>query len=108
MVRCPACGCESPDSAQWCDLCKEPFRRGRPAAAPAANPAPAGEPKTGIPPEFLALDTGGKIPAAPPWLRYAAWSVVAACVILIMAFLGAYLAKQSLPQPAQQSGQISQ
>jgi len=95
VVKCPACGFESPDPAQWCDFCKEPLRRER-RAAPAPDQK-AGEPKKGIPAEFLALDTGGTIAHAPSWLRYAAWSVLAAWFVVVMALLGAYLARQSAP-----------
>ncbi len=95
MIRCPACGFESPDTAQWCDFCKEPFRK-------------APQPKPGIPPEFLALDTGGKITSTPPWLRYAAWSVLAAWLIAILALMGAYLAKQRSQQQDQPFGRSTQ
>ena len=88
MAKCPACGFESPDGAICCDFCKEPFRRSRPA------PEKAAAPPGGIPPEFQGLDTGGSIPPVPPWLRYAAWAVLAACLVAIMAFAGTCLARQ--------------
>src|SRR5262245_21735922 len=51
-VKCPACGFDSPDAAQWCDFCKEPFaKKAAKQAAPAPSPAP--------PPASLA-------PAPPP------------------------------------------
>lgn len=90
MAKCPACGFESPDDAVCCDFCKEPFRRSRPAAPP----KPAEETRSGIPPEFRGLDTGGSIPPVPPWLRCAAWAVLAACLVAIMAFAGTCLARQ--------------
>jgi hypothetical protein len=105
VVKCPACGFESPDEAQWCDFCKEPFRKARPATPPAKVDSEAVrkalDPTDGIPPEFLALDSGGKIPPVPPWLRYATWSVIAAWFIAIMAFMGAYLAKRNSPSQTQ-------
>lgn len=97
MVKCPACGCETPDSAQWCGFCKEPFRKAsRPASA---GPSPAAQikaedPWTAIPPEFRALDTGGNIPALPAWCRYAAWAAFGAWIIAMMTLLGFYLAQQ--------------
>ena len=107
MVRCPACGFDSPDSAQWCDFCKEPFRQARPPAANPEGVRKALEPGQGIPPEFLALDTGGKVPAAPRWLRYAAWSTLAAWLIVIMALMAAFMAKQRSSRTAQQPDQPS-
>ncbi|MDD5629606.1 MAG: hypothetical protein PHU21_11115, partial [Elusimicrobia bacterium] len=102
-----------PGQAQWCDFCKEPFRKAVPAPLPAAQADPraaaqGAEAGAGIPSEFLALDSGGRIPAPPPWLRYAVWSVLGACVLLIMSLLGAYLARQGAPQNAQPSVQFSQ
>ena len=95
MAKCPACGFESPDSADWCDFCKEPFRR----AAKAPDPQRQAEgPKKGIPAEFMDLDAGGKIPHAPPWLRTAAWAVLAAWFIVVMSLLGAYMARQNAQQ----------
>lgn len=35
---------ESPDGAQWCDFCKEPFAKKPKAAAPAPAPSPASVP----------------------------------------------------------------
>ena len=104
MVKCPACGFESADGASWCDFCKEPFRKAGRAPAPAPSPeaaAPqaAGEKKQGlpwdeIPSEILALDSGGKIPSLPPWVRRAAWAVLGAWVIMLMVLVGAYLGRQ--------------
>jgi hypothetical protein len=106
VAKCPACGFESPDPAQWCDLCKEPFRNAPPAADPEG--ARKALPGQGIPPEFLALDTGGKIPHAPPWLRYAAWSILAAWFVVVMALLGAYLSRQDAQQQGRPAGQPPQ
>ena len=92
MAECPACGFDSPDGAICCDFCKEPFRRGRPAAPP--KPAEGPGAGSGIPPEFRGLDTGGSVPPVPPWLRYAAWAVLAVCLVAIMAFAGTCLARQ--------------
>jgi hypothetical protein len=113
VVKCPACGFDSPDSAQWCDLCKEPFRKPRAAAGPAAKPDPEGarkapEPAAAIPPEFLALDTGGKVPSAPRWFRYAAWGSLVVWLIVLMTLMGAYLAKQRSQMQEQAPGQPSQ
>ncbi|MCX5797372.1 MAG: hypothetical protein NTY77_17915 [Elusimicrobia bacterium] len=113
MVKCPACGFDSPDSARWCDLCKEPFRKARPEAAPAAKADPEGarkapEPGMGIPPEFLTLDTGGKVPAAPRWFRYAAWCSLVAWLIVVMVLMKVYMARhraQLQDQPSEQSAQ---
>ena len=94
-MKCPACGFETPDAQAWCDFCKEPFRgKGSesispPPAAVAAAGVPAavmaklmaeggrskGEPGAGeIPPEFLHLDAGEKVPAVPPIVRQLAWA----------------------------------
>lgn len=101
MAKCPACGFESPDDALCCDFCKEPFRRGRPSAVREKTE----KPEAGIPPEFLSLGTGGSIPRVPPWLRYAAWAVLAACFLATAALIGAYSAR---PAPGAPDGQPSQ
>jgi len=111
-VKCPACGFETPDEQAWCDFCKEPLRKRRPAAAPAAAapqgesvpPAktvpvpdevwkklmsvraegtPASAPSGGIPAEFAGLDTGGALPAVPPAVRKGAWVFLGICVLWI-------------------------
>ncbi|MBI5240469.1 MAG: hypothetical protein HY926_08340 [Elusimicrobia bacterium] len=100
MAKCPACGFESPDGSLCCDFCKEPFRRDRPVPAP-KKPA---EPRKEIPEEFLRLDSGGSIPRVPPWLKYAAWTVLAAWFVIIMTLIGIYLAKQNGGQQAGMAG----
>lgn len=37
-VKCPTCRFESPDGAEWCEFCKEPFRR---KGTPTKPPDPA-------------------------------------------------------------------
>ena len=104
MVRCPACGFESPDAARWCDFCKEPFLKkpappptpGTPPAAPAPDKevlAKAAE-DPALARQLLRLDQE-QIPAAPGWLRWAAWSLLGAVVIIAMVLAGVFLAKQS-------------
>ena len=90
MVKCAACGCESPDGAAWCELCKEPFDKPRKPA----DPGP-------IPPEFLALDQGGKIPELPGWVRHAA--VAAAVGLAALGWLMGRSARQSAQMPAAQT-----
>jgi len=99
VARCPACGSESPDSAQWCDLCKEPFRKVRPAPALGASATAvktkdqkAADPEETIPPEFLALDSGGKIPSLPNGIRCVAWSVLGVWLVAMLVLLGKYIA----------------
>jgi len=80
-LKCPACGFESAEGAQWCDFCKEPFAKKRPQAASPAAPAPAAPAPVpisleGLPPEAveklsagLTPDQEEKLPLAPRWLR---------------------------------------
>ncbi|HAM36244.1 MAG TPA: hypothetical protein DEB40_12685 [Elusimicrobia bacterium] len=98
MVKCPACGFESPDSAQWCDFCKEPFRKAS-KKEPSIQPPPEkpkieAVPNGQIPPHFLDMDTGGNIPVLPSWVRYAAWAVLGAWLIAMITLFTTYMAKQ--------------
>ncbi|TBR19450.1 hypothetical protein EPO15_14260 [bacterium] len=97
---CPACKMESPEELGYCDFCKEPFRRKPPPPEPKVQPkvavppevlaklleakrAPApAEAAAGIPPEFLALDAGERIPELSPAARKLAWAFLAAVVFL--------------------------
>lgn len=58
-MKCPACGFETPDEQAWCDFCKEPLRKRKPAAPEAKTAAPQ-------PPEGAALEakTAAPVPAA--------------------------------------------
>jgi hypothetical protein len=46
-----------------------------------AKPAVSGEVRQGIPPEFAHLDSGEKMPAAPPFARVLAWAILALVVL---------------------------
>ncbi|MDD5657453.1 MAG: hypothetical protein PHF00_09405 [Elusimicrobia bacterium] len=102
MVKCPACGFESPDGASWCDFCKEPFAKK--AAPPEIPDAPPSGPSkevlaraaqdAALARDLLRSDQD-KIPAAPDWLRWAAWLLLGAVVIFAMTMLGIFLAKRS-------------
>lgn len=58
-MKCPACGMATPDAQDWCDFCKEPFRKKKSAAAKAAvqpqaqpaqkSPPPAAEAEKSAP-----------------------------------------------------------
>jgi hypothetical protein len=110
-AKCPACGFESADDAQWCDFCKEPFNKKKgekPAPAPIpeakpANPAPPSalgpvsledlprEALAKLPPNLLPGQDGEKIPEAPKWLKPFAISFLAvvaiAAALLTMVFV---------------------
>jgi len=120
-MNCPACKMETPEELGYCDFCKEPFRRKpapaeqRPkeevavppqvmakllAAKRTAEAAPAGPVGT-IPPEFAALDDGGRIPEVPASARKLAW-IFLASVLLLGAVALTYMAARSprrLPLP---------
>ncbi len=109
LVKCPACGFESPEGAQWCDFCKEPFnKKPKPAPAPAVASPPLKLPPpplpsasqdvaAGIPPEFAGLDTGGKIPVAPPWFKYAGLALLGIWILCMVWMAGFYMAKANSP-----------
>lgn len=115
-MKCPACGFDSPEGAQWCDFCKEPFRR-KPEPAPAAPPAPApgaapavpasppppkangAESSSPIPEEFSHLDPGERMPVVPPYLRYAAWLFLALWLAAAILVVG-YWTGKSVKDPA--------
>ena len=101
-LRCPACTFESPDGSLYCDFCKEPFAK-KPKAAPV-------DPLKAIPvekllerPEDLLKADLPQTAAAPPWLRSAAWTFLAASAIGGAILLGAsywrYKQRQQEPPP---------
>ena len=104
-MKCPACGFDSADGAQWCDFCKEPFNKKKAPQPVPASPTPAPGPllpkgaEALIPPEFVGLDAGEKVPTLPRWVRPAAWAIVALWVVWGVALLGYYLGKA---QPRQE------
>jgi hypothetical protein len=123
--KCPACGFDSPDGAQWCDMCKEPFQkkttRPTPAAAAAAHAA-AAELAANLPPADvkdlkklppeelfkrlpleLSRDGGaGDIPKLPPWFLTAAYVFIAALAIMTVLLITTTLFKaHQLPPPEQ-------
>ena len=71
---------ESPDGSLFCDFCKEPFAKK--AKPKEKNPLEGltKEQLAEIPPEQL-LKSEEPTPAAPPWLRTAAWAFFAAWLI---------------------------
>lgn len=88
-AKCPACGFESAEGAQWCDFCKEPFNKKRPEAAPAPEPKPATPPPAlgpisledlprealaKLPAELLPGMDGERIPEPPKWLKPLAYA----------------------------------
>jgi len=104
-MKCPACGFESPDGAEWCDLCKEPFRKKAPKPPP-APPAPApvrteADPK-GDPVAALSglagLGDGERIPVLPGWVRAIAWGFLALWALLALVVFGFYFGKKGLGQ----------
>ncbi|MFA6003998.1 MAG: hypothetical protein WC881_08010 [Elusimicrobiota bacterium] len=77
-IKCPACGFTSPESAQWCDFCKEPFNKKRAVPAvkestpqtPAAPTPPAAPPaaQPAVSPTETSPATKNKAPAKKdPW-----------------------------------------
>lgn len=123
-VKCPACGFDSPDEAKWCDFCKEPFRKKTTDAAPAeepAPPAPAAQPKRPSlkyyqpvpakqPPAAspapapsvpaIELKDDEKVPAVPPWFRYAAWAFLGVWVVAGMILAGIFYGRYKVSQEA--------
>ncbi|MCX5788147.1 MAG: hypothetical protein NTX64_06515 [Elusimicrobia bacterium] len=102
-MKCPACGFDSPEGAEWCDFCKEPFRKKKapkpppaplpPAPAPAeAKPADSGS----VPSEFTGFETGERIPIVPGWVRIAAWGFLALWALLPLLVFGLYLGRKAL------------
>lgn len=43
-MKCPACGMETSDAQEWCDFCKEPFRRKKKSEAAKAAEQPKAQP----------------------------------------------------------------
>lgn len=136
-VKCPSCGFDSPESAQWCDFCKEPFRR-KEAKLPESPPLPAAPPgpkltyrvpptvaaqeraksspaadkppamPDDLPPEAhqrltaaLSVEEAEKVPAAPKWVRWAAWAFLGIWFIAGMILTGVMLGRQKLQQQTQ-------
>src|SRR5882672_10910137 len=60
MIHCMACGFESQDTANWCEFCKEPFRK-KPA------PPKAAPPKASLPPNAPLTYKGAGAP--PPGMH---------------------------------------
>lgn len=118
-VKCPSCGFDSPDGAQWCDFCKEPFKKKErppatgatsPAAAPPSTPAapktqtPSSSPKNieELPQEvrakiqtlLAAPDDREKVPAIPNWFRALAWLFMAVWLVSGIIVGGILLGRQ--------------
>jgi hypothetical protein len=114
-MKCPACAFESPDEAEWCDFCKEPFRKKAASPPPptAAKPTPAApafdaatlssprkaEKNGSLPPEFAHLDPGERIPILPPWVRLAAWGLLTFWFVAAMVVFGYYFGKKAAQEP---------
>ena len=88
-MKCPACGFDSPEGAQWCDFCKEPFFKKAPKPTP-ARPTSGGV----IPSEFAALDAGERIPIIPKWVRLVSWGFLALWALVGLIVFGFYIAKK--------------
>ena len=104
-IKCPACGFDSPEGAEWCDFCKEPFRkkvRRPPPQPPAPVPQAAVPPEArlegngSLPPDFAGFDSGERIPVPPRWVRAAAWGFLALWALLALLVFGFYLGKKAL------------
>jgi hypothetical protein len=93
-MKCPACGFETPDTQNWCDFCKEPFKRPAPAAAPEpAQKTPALDAvrlseealRKVITPEkaldLLKQSAGERIPVVPQNIRILAWAFFALVMV---------------------------
>lgn len=119
-VRCNACGFDSADDAQWCDFCKEPFRKKSaaaepaPAAVPSHSPANVKEPEAKVDPKvqllLKQLSTAGDgltLPKLPPWFKYVAWSFFGAW-FLTGAILGGIMLARYREQSAAREGDPSQ
>ncbi len=132
-VKCNACGFDSADGADWCEMCKEPFhKKAQPKAAPAPGPAPApARAQSAAPapaeaqaaaelaalknlspeelikrlPMELGRDPAQKIPAVPPWFRMAAYAFTFAMALLTLALVvtAVQRARQAPPPKAQQT-----
>lgn len=98
---------QSPDAAEYCDFCKEPFKR-KAKAEPARAPDPlAGlskEQLIDLPAERL-LKSDDSVPRLPAWLRPIAWALlglllVAATAALTMLYRGYREASKTLEAPA--------
>lgn len=108
-LRCPACGFESPDGAQWCDFCKEPFRAQEAAPPAGTRPPPDKEAGTALPldpreiEKALAQDWARKTPSAPKGLRLAAIVFLLAWILAgTTAALVLLLRRQRPPQPGEE------
>jgi uncharacterized membrane protein YvbJ len=78
-VKCPSCGFESAEGAQWCDMCKQPFNKAKPVT----------------PDDFLKklASEEQKVPPVPAWARMAAWVFLGIWVIFGFILMGALLAR---------------
>lgn len=96
-VKCPSCGFESADGAQWCDMCKQPFNKARPAAAQAVkDPPKAPEDLKKAPADELLKKLASeeqKVPPVPPWARMAAWVFLGMWIIFGCILAGVYMAR---------------
>lgn len=118
-VKCKACGFDSADGADWCEMCKEPFHKKVPAKpAPAAAKPAAPEPadlqtaaevaalKKLSPEELLKRlpmelerDRGETVPAVPSWFRTAAYlfALVLGILTLVLIMVTLQRARQADP-----------
>jgi hypothetical protein len=124
-VKCKACGFDSADGADWCEMCKEPFHKKLPAKPAAAAAAPAAKPpaqnladaqaaaefaalKKLTPeellkriPEELQRDPSEKIPTVPPWFRMAAYAFLFGLAILTVGLVAMTLMRSPRAGPTQ-------
>jgi hypothetical protein len=86
-VKCPACGFESPDSAEWCDFCKEPLKKKKGAALiDELKKLPPEKVLERLPQELRKdLSREEKLPAWSPWFRPMAYAFLLLMVGLLVA-----------------------
>ena len=124
-VKCKACGFDSADGADWCEMCKEPFHK-RVAAKPAPAAAKPAAPELAdaqaaaevaalkkLSPEELLKrlpmelerDRGETVPTVPPWFRTAAYlfALVMGILTLVLIMVTLQRARQAEPAPRIQS-----
>ncbi len=85
-VKCPSCGFESPESAEWCDMCKEPLKKKKGAAhVDELKKLPPEKVLERLPEELRKdLAREEKLPAWSPWFRPLAYAFLMLMVGLLL------------------------
>jgi hypothetical protein len=116
-MKCPACGFETPDSQNWCDFCKEPFKKLPPEEPPVKkSPEPAQLTDDALKRALTsekALDLlkltaeNERIPVVPQNIRILAWAFFALCILgfVVMAVV---LARKAQRHDKAESGEHRQ